>query len=58
MKFKTKVITLTTVLVLSMTGQCFAAANPFSDINDTKSKDKIIELYDKGCCERNRRWII
>jgi hypothetical protein len=41
-------IALTAVLLLSMTGQCFAASNPFSDISDTKSKDKIVELYDKG----------
>jgi hypothetical protein len=49
MKLKLKMITLTTVLILSMTSQCFAAAtNPFTDIDATKSKDKIIELYDKG----------
>ena len=49
MKLKIKMITLTTVLILAMTGQCFAAAaNPFTDIDATKSKDKIIELYDKG----------
>jgi hypothetical protein len=49
MKLKIKMITLTTVLILAMTGQCFAAAaNPFTDIDATKSKDEIIELYDKG----------
>ncbi len=49
MKLKLKMITLTTALILSMTGQCFAAAtNPFTDIDAAKSKDKIIELYDKG----------
>ena len=48
MKFKIKILTLTTLLLLSMTVQCFAAANPFTDINDSKSKDKIVELYEDG----------
>jgi len=53
MKLKTKMITLTTVMVVSMTGQCFAAANPFTDINNITSKDKIVELYDKGVLKGN-----
>ena len=48
MKLKIKIIILTTVLILSMTGQCFAASSPFSDISGAKSKDKIIELYNDG----------
>ncbi|MEL7655262.1 MAG: S-layer homology domain-containing protein [Bacillota bacterium] len=48
MKFRIKMIILAAVLLLSMTGQCFAAASPFTDINDSKSRDKIIELYDDG----------
>lgn len=48
MKLKIKTIALTTVLLLAMTGQSFAAANPFTDINDIHSKDKIVELYDQG----------
>ncbi len=48
MKLKIKILTLTTLLLLSMTVQCFAAANPFTDINDSKSKDKIVELYEDG----------
>jgi len=48
MKFKIKMLVLTAVLLLSMTGQSFAATNPFSDINDTASKDKIIKLYEDG----------
>lgn len=48
MKLRIKMITLTTVLLLSMTGQCFAAANPFTDISNTQSKDKIVELYEDG----------
>jgi hypothetical protein len=31
-----------------MTGQSFAAASPFTDIADTSSKDKIVELYEDG----------
>lgn len=53
MKLKTKMITLTTVMVVSMTGQCFAAANPFTDISNITSKDKIVELYDKGVLKGN-----
>ena len=48
MKTRIKMIILATVLLLSMTGQSFAAAGPFTDINDSKSRDKIIELYDDG----------
>ncbi len=48
MKFKIKILTLTTLLLLSMTVQCFAATNPFTDINDSPSKDKIVALYDAG----------
>lgn len=48
MKLKFKMITLATILLLSMTGQCFAAASPFTDISDSKSKDKIVELYEDG----------
>ncbi len=48
MKLKIKMITLTVVILLSMTGQSFAAASPFTDINDTISKDKLIELYEDG----------
>ncbi len=48
MKLKIKMIILATVLILSMTGQSFAAASPFTDINDTTSKDKIVELYGDG----------
>lgn len=48
MKLKIKIITLATVLILSMTGQAFAAASPFTDINDSKSKDQIVRLYEDG----------
>ncbi len=48
MKLKFKVIALTTVLLLSMTGQSFAASYPFSDISDIPSKDKIVKLYNEG----------
>ncbi|HYE69100.1 MAG TPA: S-layer homology domain-containing protein [Anaerovoracaceae bacterium] len=48
MKLKIKIITLATVLILSMTGQSFAATSPFTDINDTKSKDQIVQLYEDG----------
>jgi hypothetical protein len=48
MKIKIKVITLTMILLLSMTGQSFAASNPFTDINDTTAKDKIVKLYEDG----------
>lgn len=48
MKLKIKTITLTTILLLSMTGQSFAAANPFTDISNIKTKDKIVTLYDDG----------
>lgn len=48
MKLRIKMIAVTTALLLSMTGQSFAAANPFSDIDDSKSKDKIVELYEDG----------
>jgi hypothetical protein len=41
-------IALVTVLLLSATGQSFAAASPFTDISDLASKDKIIELYEDG----------
>lgn len=46
MKLKIKMFALITVLLLSMTGQSFAATNPFTDINDSKAKDKIIALYE------------
>lgn len=48
MKLKIKMIILAAVLILSMTGQSFAAASPFTDINDSKSKDQIIKLYEDG----------
>lgn len=48
MKLKIKVIVLTTILLLSMTGQSFAVASPFTDITDTSSKDKIVKLYEGG----------
>jgi S-layer homology domain. len=48
MKLNIKTIALTSVLILSMAGQSFAASAPFTDINDTPSKDKIVELYDQG----------
>lgn len=48
MKLKFKVIALTTVLLFSMTGQSFAASDPFTDISDTPSKDKIVKLYHDG----------
>jgi hypothetical protein len=48
MKLKIKMITLAAVLILSMTGQSFAAASPFTDITDTTSKAKIVELYEDG----------
>lgn len=48
MKHRIKIITLTTVLILAMTGQSFAASSPFTDINDTSSKDKIVKLYEDG----------
>lgn len=48
MKLKIKMMTLAAVLILSMTGQSFAAASPFTDINDTISKDKIVALYEDG----------
>lgn len=48
MKLKIKTVILTAVLILSMTGQCFAASNPFTDINNIPSKDKIIALYNDG----------
>ena len=53
MKFKTKMIAFTTVMVVSMTGQCFALSNPFTDISGIQSKDKIVELYDKGVIKGN-----
>lgn len=46
MKLRIKTIALVTVLLLSMTGQSFAAASPFTDINGLASKDKIIALYE------------
>lgn len=48
MKHKMIIFTLTTVLLLAMTTQCFAAISPFSDIENTKSKGTIVELYDQG----------
>lgn len=48
MKLKIKTVILTAVLILSMTSQCFAASNPFTDINYIPSKDKIIALYNDG----------
>ena len=48
MKLKVKTIILATILVLAMTVQSFAAASPFTDINNSPSKDKIIALYDAG----------
>lgn len=48
MKLKIKTVILTAVLILSMTSQCFAASNPFTDINNIPSKDKIIALYNDG----------
>nr|WP_312578647.1 S-layer homology domain-containing protein [Sedimentibacter sp.] len=50
MKFKSKLVTISTVtvLTLSIAGQCFATAIPFTDIENVSAKDKINELRDKG----------
>lgn len=48
MKRKFKMIILTAVLLLSMTTQSFAGTDPFTDISDSGSKDKIVALYDAG----------
>jgi len=48
MKLRIKTMVLAAVLLLTMDGQSFAAANPFMDITNTSSKDKIVELYNKG----------
>lgn len=50
MKIKSKLVTLSavTVLTLSIAGQCFATAIPFTDIENVSAKDKINELRDKG----------
>jgi hypothetical protein len=37
-----------TVLTLSLAGQCFAAGNPFTDINAVAEKDKIVSLQERG----------
>jgi hypothetical protein len=37
-----------TVLTLSLTGQCFAAETPFTDINAVAEKDKIVSLQERG----------
>lgn len=47
MKLRIKTVILVTILILSMTGQSFAAANPFTDINSTKQKDLIVQLYEE-----------
>lgn len=47
MKLRIKTIVLVTILILSMTGQSFAAANPFTDISNTKQKDLIVQLYEE-----------
>ena len=37
-----------TALTLSLTGQCFAAGNPFTDINAAAGKDQIVSLQERG----------
>lgn len=50
MNIKSKLVTFSTVAVLtiSITAQCFAAATPFTDIENIVSKDKILSLLEKG----------
>lgn len=48
MKKKQKIIiALTTILVIAMAGQSFAASCPFTDIEDTKQRDVIIALHEQ-----------
>ena len=36
------------LLVVTFAGQCFAGVNPFTDINETAEKDKILSLQEQG----------
>lgn len=40
--------TIIAVLMMTFAGQCFAGVNPFTDINETAGKDKIISLQEQG----------
>lgn len=40
--------TIIALLMLTFAGQCFAGVNPFTDINETAEKDKILSLQEQG----------
>lgn len=40
--------TIIALLMLTFVGQCFAGVNPFTDINETVGKDKILSLQEQG----------
>lgn len=40
--------TIIALLMLTFAGQCFAGVNPFTDINETVGKDKILSLQEQG----------
>lgn len=50
MKIKSKIasISTATVLILTLAGQTFAATNPFTDLTNSRSKEKILILQEKG----------
>ena len=48
MKRKMISVCLTAVLLLALSGQCFAAAAPFTDLGSISAKDKILSLQERG----------
>jgi len=48
MNFKARIMILSTILILLLQIQSFAATIPFTDINDSPAKEKIISLQDRG----------
>ncbi|WP_227020085.1 S-layer homology domain-containing protein [Sinanaerobacter chloroacetimidivorans] len=47
-KSKLTAAAVAALLVISLTGQSFAAVNPFTDITEHSARDKILALYEKG----------
>jgi len=48
MKIKSKIIIISAVLTMLLQSQVYASTVPFTDINDSLARDKIISLQDRG----------
>jgi len=48
MKIKIASVCMAFALTLTLSGQCFAASTPFTDLENTNAKEKILSLQAKG----------